>query len=137
VPTNHHLLILSIEVTAFGVQKLLSNLDLKKSVGPDVISPHILEESSEEMSPVSTSIFNQSLSTGEIHNDWLIANIFPLHEEKPTDIPENYRPISLTSFCSKVVEHITHSMALKRLQILGGKSNTYTSAARLPFWPFL
>jgi len=71
----------NIEVTAFGVQKLLSNLDPKKSVGPDEISPRILKESSEEISPVLTSIFNQSLSTGEILDDWLIANIFPLHKK--------------------------------------------------------
>ena len=41
----------NIEVTAFGVQKLLSNLDAKKSIGPDEISPRILKEASEEIAP--------------------------------------------------------------------------------------
>jgi len=71
----------NIEVTAFGVQKLLRNLDSKKSVGPDKISYRILIETSEEISPVLTYIFNKSLSTGEIPDDWLIANIFPLHKK--------------------------------------------------------
>ena len=42
----------NIEVTAFGVQKLLRNLDPEKSVGPDEISPRILKESSKEIYPV-------------------------------------------------------------------------------------
>jgi hypothetical protein len=84
----------NIEVTAFGVQKLLRNLDPEKSVGPDEISPRILKESSKEIYPVLTSIFNQSLSTGEIPDDWLIANIFPRHKKGPKDLPKNYRPIS-------------------------------------------
>jgi hypothetical protein len=115
-PTNYQSLMPNIEVTTFGVQKLLSNLDPKKSVGPDEISPRILKESSEEITPVLTFIFNQSLSTGEIPDDWLIANIFPLHKKGPKDLPENYRPISLTSVCSKVMEHIIHSCICRFLE---------------------
>ena len=81
VPTNYHLLMSNIEVTAFGVQNLLSNLDPKKSVGPDGISPRILQQSSEEIPPVLTFNFDKSLSADEIPDDWLLANIFPVHKK--------------------------------------------------------
>jgi len=36
----------NITVTISGVLKLLSQLDMKKSVGPDIISLHVLKEGS-------------------------------------------------------------------------------------------
>jgi hypothetical protein len=96
-------------VTEAGVIKLLSNLNVKKAVGPDEISPRILREARLEIASVLTFIFNQSLNDGQIPDDWLIANIFALHKKGATDQPENYRPISLTSVVSKVMEHIVHS----------------------------
>ena len=56
-----------------------------------------------------TSIFNQSLSTGVIPEDWRQANIFALHKKGSKELPENYRPISLTSICSKMLERIVFS----------------------------
>ena len=56
-----------------------------------------------------TSIFNQSLSTGVVPEDWHQANIFALHKKGSKELPENYRPISLTSICSKMLEHIVFS----------------------------
>ena len=52
-----------IQVTTPGVLKLLSQLDVRKSKGPDGISPRILKETSHEVAPILTLIFNQSLSS--------------------------------------------------------------------------
>jgi len=98
-----------IQVTTPGVLKLLSQLDVRKSIGPDGISPWILKETSHEVAPILTFIFNQSLSSGVVPQDWRLANIFALHKKGPKDLAENYRPISLTSICSKVLEHIVYS----------------------------
>ena len=95
-----------IGVTQPGVLKLLASLDPKKSTGPDQLSPRILKEVSSEVTPVLTYIFNHSLSTGIVPVDWRLANIFPLHKKGPRDLAENYRPISITSVCSKILEHI-------------------------------
>jgi hypothetical protein len=111
-----------IEVTVQGVQKLLANLDPTKSMGPDDISPRVLKESSNELAPVLTYIFNQSLSSGELPDDWLLANIFALHKKGSRHLSENYRPISLTSICSKVIEHIVHSSISRFLE----ENNTLT-----------
>ena len=52
-----------------------------------------------------TLIFNKSLRTGVVPSDWLIANISPIFK-KELYTPSNYRPVSLTSMCCKVLEHI-------------------------------
>jgi len=105
-----------IQVTVNGVLKLLTSIDVKKSTGPDELSPRILKESCDEIAPVLTFIFNQSLSSGTVPDDWLLANIFALHKKGPKDLPENYRPISLTSVCSKIIEHIVHSSICRFLE---------------------
>ena len=99
----------SFEVTKNGVVKLLSGLDPKKSLGPDDISPRILRETCVESADVLTYIFNQSLASGIVPADWRVANIFALHKKGAKELPENYRPISLTSICSKLLEHIVYS----------------------------
>jgi len=99
----------TFEVTAPGVHKLLSGLDTRKSLGPDEISPRVMKETSNEISDILTFIFNQSLNSGVVPADWRIANIFSLHKKNSKDLPENYRPISLTSISSKILEHIVYS----------------------------
>ena len=105
-----------IEVAVQGVLKLLSTIDTKKACGPDELSPRVLKETCQEIAPVLTFIFNQSLLTGKVPDDWLMANIFALHKKGPKELPENYRPISLTSICSKIMEHIVCSSTCKFLE---------------------
>ena len=105
-----------ILVTNPGVLKLLSSLDTKKSVGTDSISPQVLKEARHQIAPILTFIYNQSLSSGVVPEDWRTANIFALHKKGPKDLAENYRPISLTSICSKILEHIVYSSISRFLE---------------------
>jgi hypothetical protein len=49
-----------------------------------------------EIAPVLTAIFNQSLKTGILPEDWLKANIAPIFKKGNKNLAENYRPVSLT-----------------------------------------
>jgi len=60
------------------------------------------------LSDTYTCIFNHSLSSGQASNDRCLANIFLLHEKGAKNSPENYRPISLTSFINKLLECIVY-----------------------------
>ena len=51
-------------------------------------------------------IFQQSLDTGTVPYDWTVANIAPIYKKGDRSMPSNYRPVSITSMCSKLVEHI-------------------------------
>ena len=54
------------------------------------------------------TIFGKSLETGSLPDDWRRANISPIFKKGERSKPSNYRPISLTSMCCKVMEHIIH-----------------------------
>ena len=48
------------------------------------------------------------LNTGSIPSDWLLANVTPAYKKGNKDLCINYRPIFLTSVCSKVMEHLIY-----------------------------
>ena len=93
----------------------MHNLDANKAPGPDGIHPTVLKHCSSEVAPILKVIFVQSLSTGNIPSDWLLANITPVYKKGNKDLPANYRPISLTSVCSKVMEHIIYHSIMNHL----------------------
>ena len=41
--------------------------------------------------------------------DWKEANVVPLFKKGDRSIASNYRPVSLTCICSKLLEHIVYS----------------------------
>ena len=71
-----------IKVTVKGVTKLLKGLNPSKASGPDKIHPKILKELAEELGPVLAHIFQQSIDSGRIPEDWSKANICPLYKKR-------------------------------------------------------
>ena len=96
----------SLEVAPLGVTKLLNGINPKKAQGPDEIPCRILKEIDNELTPAVTAIFNQSLETGELPLVWTEAIVTPIYKKGDRNLPENYRPISLTCVCCKLLEHI-------------------------------
>ena len=114
----------NITISVDGVKKLLSTLDSSKSCGPDNIPAHILKHCCDEIALILTVIFTQSLSSGNLPDDWLTANVTPIFKKGDRASPTNYRPISLTSICCKLLEHILYHCItehLKTYQILSDK----------------
>ena len=105
----------TITISTEGVQKLLDALDPNKAAGPDEIPARILKLTAEEIAPVLTLIFQRSIDTGEIPVSWLRANITPIFKKGDRTLASNYRPVSLTSICSKLLEHIIHSQIMRHL----------------------
>ena len=79
-----------------GILKLLNNLNANKATGPNRICARVLRETSSIIAPILTIIFQCSLDTGIIPEDWKTANIVPIHKKNDRSKPANYRPISLT-----------------------------------------
>ena len=98
-----------------GICQLLSELDTNKASGPDEIPPFVLKHCAEEISPVLNVIFTKSLSSGTLPSDWKKANICPVFKKGRQDNACNYRPISLTSICSKTMEHIIFHNIMRHL----------------------
>ena len=104
VPTNK---LSSLTVTTTEVEKVLNTLDTKKSSGTDGISLKVLKSCAPSISKHLATIFNRSLSSGSLPRDWLDATITPVYKRKgQRTSPNNYRPISLLSCTSKVLEKL-------------------------------
>ena len=65
-----------------------------------------LEELSVEIAPILTILFNKSVTTGIVPSDWRTAHVSPVCKKGQKYNPENYRPISLTCICRKLLEHL-------------------------------
>ena len=118
----------NITVNKEGGRKLLQGLNPHKAEGPDHIPTRFLEEFATELSPAMTLIFVASLQQEEIHvpDDCRQANIAPVFKKGDRGVAVNYRPISLTSVCSKVLEHIINSQIMKHLDTLTSTTSLST-----------
>ena len=96
----------SISINPAGVASLLSGLKPFKVTGPDNIPAYLLEKITNQLAPSLTLVFKASLNQSKLPSDWKIAHIVPAHKKGDRSLPNNYRPISLTSLCCKALEHI-------------------------------
>ena len=69
------------------------------------------------ISPRLTNIFKQSLTQSKNPKDWKFQFICPILKpgKEKTD-PASYRPVSITSICCKILEHIIYSQTMKHLE---------------------
>ena len=111
--TSHHPQMPDILFTLPGVLKLFENLKIHKAPGPDRITPRVLQMLAPVIAPTLTCIFNKSYQTGQVPDDWLKANVVPVFKKGNKTDPVNYRPISLTCTCCKLMEHIVTSNIMR------------------------
>ena len=91
-----------------------------KSPGPDSIYPRILKYCAHAFALPLTFLLNKSLEEGTIPKAWKDADVVPIHKKGLKTNPGNYRPISLTSIFSKILEkfikeEISHHMTNNEL----------------------
>ena len=98
-----------IKISEAGVRKQLKALKTNKSCGPDGIHPRVLKELADVLAAPLTTLFQTSLDKASVPKDWRTAVVCPAYKKGEKYLPENYRPISLTSIVSKVMEHIITS----------------------------
>lgn len=99
-----------------GVRKLISNLNMSSSAGPDGINSKILKCTELYSSLILSKIFHQSLQCSSLPGDWKKGKVVPVHKSGNTNSPENYRPISLTSIPCKMLEHIIYTHLISFLE---------------------
>ena len=104
------------EIAVAGVRKLLDGLKVHKAAGPDRIPARILKEAAAEIAPILTTIFNTALAQGQVPRDWKEAEVVPIFKKGQRYSPANYRPVSLTSICCKLQEHILASNIMTHLE---------------------
>ena len=85
----------NIRLTDHEVEHVLKSLVTSKATGPDEIPARLHRETAEVITPSLCYLFNKSLGTGFLPNEWKLANIVPVYKKGEREYAENYRPISL------------------------------------------
>ena len=96
---------------------IVSNLNNKKSPGHDDINNFILKGVISSIIDPLVHIFNLSLSSGQVPAGMKIAKVIPLFKNGDKLSVNNYRPISLLSTLSKVLEKIIYIRTIKFLKL--------------------
>eukprot|EP00061_Rhincodon_typus_P000783 g12741.t1 len=95
-----------VAITKEKVRVKLIGLKVDKSSGPDGLHPTVLKEIAEEIVEAFVVIFQESLQSGRVPEDWKIANATPLFKKGVRQNTENYRQISLTLVVGMILESI-------------------------------
>jgi hypothetical protein len=75
----------------------------------------MLKELVDEIAPALVIIFQRSLQYGEVPEDWKTANVTPIFKKGSKAERGNYRPVSLTSVCCKLLEFILRDKMMQHL----------------------
>lgn len=98
------------------MQRLLQHLDVSKASGLDGIEARFLKLGAVAIAPSLAQLFNASLSSGVFPDDWKCAVVSPVYKKGDKSDPLNYRPISLLSCVSKVLEGIVFDQLYHHLE---------------------
>lgn len=92
----------------FEIFKLIKNLKCKNSHGDDKINNKIIKLLADEICVPLSIIFNKCLTEGIFPDKMKNAEVIPLHKGKTKHEMNNYRPVSLLTSTSKLLEKIIH-----------------------------
>ena len=105
-----------ITLSVSEVSNIIQNLDKSKATGPDQVHNTLLIAASSIIAEPLTILFNRSLSESKFPAIWKVSHVSPLHKKGPKEFCNNYRPISLLSCISKVLEKCIHKHVYNFLQ---------------------
>jgi len=101
--------------TVEEVTSMLSSLDTTKASGPDGISGKMLKQTATAIAPSITALFNLSIKCNQPPKDWKYARVVPIPKQPRATTPGGFRPISLLSILSKLLEKHFHRLIVDHL----------------------
>jgi len=123
------------------VVKIVNSQHDKKSSGFDGIDNCLLKKMIAHIADPLVYIINLSISSGIVPDNMKIAKVVPIFKKGNKDDVNNYRPISLLTTFSKIIERIIYIRTIKFCQLhniftefqFGFRENHSTSHALLSF----
>ena len=84
------------EVDVNCVLDLLRKQNPQNTMGPDKLHARILKELAEQIAEPLTHIYNASVKSGKVPDEWKHALVSAVFKKSDRNLPSNCRPISLT-----------------------------------------
>ena len=104
-----------LDCTVDKVVDLLKRTKVHLASGPDGVSAWMFHNFAAELAPSITSLFNLSLKTGKLLDEWKLANAVPIPKNSHIQDVQSYRPVSLLSIISKTLECFVHRILMELL----------------------
>ena len=102
-------------VTPDDISSIVKKLKPKSSHGEDGISTNLLTKTIDTILNPITHIINLTFETGIFPTDLKCAKVIPIHKSGDPCLLNNYRPISLLSSFSKILERTMYNKITKFL----------------------
>ena len=93
-----------VDFSPVAVAEALSKLKPHSSPGPDSIPNLLLQKCRIALAQPLAMLFTKSFASHVLPDDWLYAHVVPVFKKGSRLDAANFRPISLTSACSKTME---------------------------------
>ena len=103
-------------ITSQKVRKKIQKLKAHSAAGPDAITPRLLQQCVDQLSPVLATIFRKSLDQGQVPEEWRTATVIPIFKKGSKSSSANYRPVSLTCVSCKIMESIVKDDIMAHLK---------------------
>lgn len=104
------------ETNTVEVAELIMHLKNTPSAGHDGITTQFLKNNADILAEPLSKLFNRSILSGVFPRTLKKAIIVPIFKEGEKNVISNYRPISLLSVISKLLEKVMHIRILKFLE---------------------
>ena len=95
-------------VSSSYLKEILDNLNPRKAVGADGISPRLLRLSAPVMAEEITRLINILITSCSWPDEWKCGNLTPVFKKDEDTRKENYRPVSVLTALSKVYEKVMY-----------------------------
>ena len=93
-----------LKINNTQTQQLINDLIPKQSHGHDLCTNRLLKQLKAEISPIITILINNSVRDSTYPKIFKLSRVLPLYKAGKMTEPSNYRPISLGSSISKLLE---------------------------------
>ena len=113
-----------IRITPENVMAAIEKLKEYSAPGPDGIPPKVIKELKNELVMPLTFLFQKSMESERIPEDWREANVTPLFKKGKKSDPGNYRPVSLTNVVGKTMERVVKAALTKYVETNNRFSNS-------------
>jgi len=118
IPSVHHEMP-KLYFRTRAVHKILLNLDVNKSTGPDGIPAVVLKNIASSIAKPLRNLFHLSFLSGTFPELWKVSNVTAIPKKGNKSNPSNYRPIAIASILSKIMETVLNRKLMKYLETKG------------------
>ena len=106
-----------LEFTNSDIVEAIEEIKPSAASGPDEIPVILLRNCKDAIATPIHLLWSHSMATGTVPSFYKFSHVFPLHKKESKALPENYRPISLTSHIIKIYERIIRKKLVTYLEL--------------------